>query len=63
VNDRDERQLAEELRSHLDMHSADNERGGMRGDEARGKAVLALGAAASVVAHRAGRRAASGLNP
>jgi putative ABC transport system permease protein len=40
---RDERALTDELESHLQMHIADNIRAGMDADEARRRAVLALG--------------------
>ena len=39
----DERDLASELESHLDMHSADNVRAGMSQEEARRHASIALG--------------------
>lgn len=38
-----ERELSAELKSHLDMHVADNVRAGMTRDEARRQALLALG--------------------
>src|SRR5262250_1498810 len=38
-----DRELAEEIDSHLDLHIADNIRAGMRPDEARRDAILKLG--------------------
>src|SRR5688572_20904886 len=38
-----ERELNEELKSHLDLHIADNIRAGMTPDEARRQALIALG--------------------
>jgi putative ABC transport system permease protein len=46
--ERAERELAEEIESHLAMHAADNERAGLSPDEARRQAVLGLGAPESV---------------
>jgi predicted permease len=40
---RRERELAEEIESHLDLHVADNLRSGMKPDEARRAAILKLG--------------------
>ena len=40
---RDERDMAAELESHLQLHADDNMRAGMAPDEARRRAVLALG--------------------
>jgi putative ABC transport system permease protein len=53
-----ERELDAELTSHLDMHSADNLRAGMTPDEARRRALVALG---GVEQTREQYRDASGL--
>ena len=48
-----EREFADELQSHLDLHTADNIRAGMHPDEARRVALVKLGSPASVSeAHR-----------
>jgi predicted permease len=50
---RAEREFADELQSHLEMHVADNLRAGMTPDEARRQALLRLGSVAAVSeAHR-----------
>lgn len=46
--DRRERELAEEIESHLEMHIADNMRAGMTAEEARREALLKLGGVESV---------------
>ena len=38
-----ERELAEEIGSHLDLHIADNMRAGMKPEEARRAAIIKLG--------------------
>jgi predicted permease len=48
-----EQEFAAELQSHIDLHTADNVRAGMRPDEARRMALVKLGSPASVSeAHR-----------
>jgi macrolide transport system ATP-binding/permease protein len=50
---RSEREFAEELQSHIDLHVADNVRAAMTPAEARRQALIKLGSAASVAeAHR-----------
>src|SRR5918993_2661070 len=50
---RGEREFADELESHLQLHIADNLRAGMSPDEARRRALIKLGSVASVSeAHR-----------
>jgi predicted permease len=50
---RGEREFADELRSHIELHVADNMRAGMPPDEARRQALIKLGSVASVSeAHR-----------
>jgi putative ABC transport system permease protein len=50
---RGEREFADELQSHIDLHVADNIRAGMAPDEARRHALIKLGSVASVSeAHR-----------
>ena len=45
---RGEREFAEELQSHIDLHIADNLRAGMTPEEARRRALVKLGSVASV---------------
>src|SRR5688572_19812517 len=48
-----ERDFAEELQSHVDLHVEDNLRAGMTPEEARRQALVRLGSAASIAeAHR-----------
>jgi predicted permease len=48
-----EREFAEELQSHIELHTADNIRAGMTPEEARRRALVKLGSVASVrEAHR-----------
>jgi predicted permease len=50
---RGEREFAEELRSHIELHTADNIRAGMTPEEARRRALAKLGSVAAVhEAHR-----------
>lgn len=53
---RRDRELAEEIESHLQMHAADNERAGLAPEEARRQAVLAFGGVDSITEQYRERR-------
>ena len=54
--DRLERDLADELEAHLQLHTDDNVRAGMSPDDARRRARLSLGGVESVKEHYRDRR-------
>jgi predicted permease len=57
-----ERDFADELQSHIDLHTDDNIRAGMTPDEARRRALVKVGSVAGVKEAHRDRRGLPGLN-
>jgi predicted permease len=57
-----EREFADELQSHIDLHTADNIRAGMSPDEARRQALVRIGSVVGVREAHSDRRGLPGLN-